>query len=237
MPRIRRAVSVCVCMASAVTMRPARSISANRSRTAGISLVLSATCTCPRTRPEPCSSAATKWQFSSPSICLEAPRTRLPSSARAPSGSQWDAAQSRSARSSASPSTDDSTRKNVVCPGAVRRRPPAGVQPRTAPSWRWFRRFANSAVGATPDAPHNCAARAIASTVANWWRRPRRARKSGTPRRWSYRLRSRTGSSASGGGAGDAQPHAGSSARPRSSARASRDSSRTRIVFGRPCSR
>ena len=89
-------------------------------------------------------------------------------------------------------------------PESRRARPPAGAG---------SERFANSAVGATPDAPHNCAARAIASTVANWWRRPRRARKSGTPRMVVQAPAEPARSS--GGGAGAAQPHAGSSARPR----------------------
>ncbi len=58
--------------------------------------------------------------------------------------------------------------------------PPAEVQARTAPSWRWFTRFTNSAVDAAPDALHNCAARAIASTVSTDGA-GRGARKSGTP--------------------------------------------------------
>ena len=102
-----------------------------------------------------------------------------------------------------------------------------------ARSGRWERRPANSAMAVTPWAPASLAATATASTVASRCRTPRAARYSGTSRRKSYRLRSR--SSAGGSGSPRPAPPKTGSSRPPSAARARGPRARAYTCFGVPC--
>ena len=178
----RRRVSVCVCMASAV-MWPGQVRSRPTGRAPRVSR-WSCPPLAPARRPgrSRCSSAATKWQFSSAVHLAEgAAHVQLAvEQPAAPSGSQWDAAQSRSARCPAR------RRRPTTAPGREQapapRPPPAPPdQARTAPSWRWFRRF--DELGRRRDLVDDAASGtaplgAIASTVA-LVAPVRRARKSG----------------------------------------------------------
>ena len=105
-------------------------------------------------------------------------------------------------------------------PGAT---PPSAAAPGSGPP--------GSAI--IPRTPASLPARAMARTVASWWRTPRDLRNSGTSRRNSHRLRSR---SAFGGSASPQPQPSGSSSSPSAFAAPGR-SGRARTFFGRPCSR
>ena len=113
--------------------------------------------------------------------------------AKAPSGGWRAAAKARTTRSSASGSMPERMRCRLDREGGARRPVAGRRKARTAASWRWPSRAANSAMAVGPWTPASRAAVVIASTLASECRTPRAERNSGTWRRWSKRLRSRPG--------------------------------------------
>ena len=172
-PRMARAVSCWVCIASTVTTTPARSKPARRVRTAGISLLLAATASCPSTVPLVWSNAATRC--GAPRSRRRAPRMVLPSIAItrcSPRTVVRVHSQAPITAARASASRPANTRRNVDSSGA---RP--GSSPVVAAG---VCAAAHSPIAANERAPAMTALNPTARSCDSGYRTPRRARGSGT---------------------------------------------------------